>query len=128
MTMQEMQEQLRTLIERDHAKLMKQLADVVRLLTQTGEGSAVTQDAISQAESLTHQMKGAAGSIGFPEMGVAAAVLDETLKGLRRRGIPIPPVELEAALDLLAALQRVAARTAPERSALYNADLSRLAE
>lgn len=52
-----MQEQLRALVHRNHAKLLEQLAAVVRLLTQTDESGAVTHEAITEAESLTHQMK-----------------------------------------------------------------------
>ena len=63
------QEQFRALVEKNHAKLMEQLAEVVRLLAETAGTGALTQDAITQAEIVTHQMKGAAGSIGFPEMG-----------------------------------------------------------
>ena len=120
------QEQLRALIRRNHAKLLEQMATVGCLLTPTEESGAVTLEAITEAENLTHQMKGAAGSIGFPEMGVAAAALDENLKELRKQVDAIPLEQLQASLELFAVLQRVAGETAPQTSRLYDTDLSKL--
>jgi HPt (histidine-containing phosphotransfer) domain-containing protein len=120
-----MQEQIRALVHRNHAKLLEHSAIVGGLLTQIEAGGAVLE-ALTKAQNLTHQMKGAAGSIGFAEMGSAAAALDENLKALRKQSGAISPSQLQSALDLFAALQRIAGQTAPEMSALYNADLSHL--
>lgn len=122
-----MQEQLRALIQTNHPKLLEQIATVDRLLTRTDAGGALSQALIIEAEGITHQVKGAAGSIGFPDMGAAAATLDENLKGLRKQGGAISRDQLQPSLQLLAALQRIAGATTPEMSALYNADLSQLA-
>lgn len=122
-----MQEQLRVLIQRNCAKLVEQIVDVGRLLAQIEESGAVSEDLIAEAQGITHQMKGAAGSIGFGEMGAAATVLDENLKDLRKRAGAISPDQLQATRRLFVTLQSIGERTTPEMSTLYNADLSQLA-
>jgi len=78
-------------------------------------------------EGLTHQVKGAAGSIGFPEIGRAAAGLDENLKTLQKQTGAVPQDQLRACVELLGKLQGFAQGTTPDMSALYDADLSKLA-
>jgi HPt (histidine-containing phosphotransfer) domain-containing protein len=117
-------EQLRALIERNHTRLLDQVATLTRLLVERDQGSKLGRAPIVEAQRLTHQMRGAAGSIGFGEIGTAAAALDESLKALRKGGRAISARQLGSALALLAALQRVAGESNPERSALYHADLS----
>ncbi len=122
-----MQEQLRALIERNHTKLLEQLATVTRLLAARDRADTFPPSPIIEAQGLTHQMKGAAGSIGFGKMGSAAAALDKSLRMLGAQGRAIPADQLEPSLALLAALQRVARESTPNQSTLYDADLSRLA-
>ena len=120
-----MQEQLRALVERHLVNLVEQLATVTELLTPKGGALAVAQ--VVEAQAITHQIKGTAGSMGFPDIGAAAGALDEYLKTLATRTGPIPTVELQPALELLGTLRRIAEATTPAMSALYNAELSRLA-
>lgn len=122
-----MQEQLRALIARNHAKLMQQLTVVHQLLAQTDANGALPQAVLAEMEGVTHQVKGAAGSIGFPEIGRAAAVLDENLKALQKQAGAVPQDQLRVCVELLGKLQRLARGTTPEMSALYDADLSKLA-
>jgi HPt (histidine-containing phosphotransfer) domain-containing protein len=122
-----MQEQLRALIARNHAKLMQQLGVVSQLLAQTDASGALPQAVIAEMEGITHQMKGAAGSIGFPEISRAAAALDENLKALQKQHGAVPHDQLQTCVELLGALQRLARGTTPENSAHYNTDLSKLA-
>jgi HPt (histidine-containing phosphotransfer) domain-containing protein len=119
------QQQLRGLVERHHANFTEQIAVVARLLGQSGHGS-VARSRIAEAQAITHQMKGTAGSMGFREVGAAAAALDESLKLLKALPDPITPEQRRHALELLHSLQGIAARTTPEMSTLYNADLSKL--
>lgn len=121
------EEELRILIERNYAKLLDQLATVTRLLDARDQEGSLGHDPIIEAQGLTHQMKGAAGTIGFGPMGAAAAALDESLRMLRARGRSIPADQLARPLALLSALQRAAGETAPENSTLYKAGLSRFA-
>lgn len=122
-----MQEQLRTLIERNHAKLLDQLATVTRLLRGGDGGGTLDAGRIVHAQSITHQLKGAAGTIGFGSIGAAAAALDDSLTMVLAQGRSIAADQLERPLALLAALQHVAEKTGPENSILYNADLPGLA-
>jgi HPt (histidine-containing phosphotransfer) domain-containing protein len=122
-----MQAQLRTLVERHHANFAEQLETVARLLQPADEDSgAVPQARVVEAQAITHQMKGTAGSMGFAQVGAAATALDDSLKLLKRIPDPIQPAQRQASIDLLATLQSVTARTTPETSTLYNADLSQL--
>ncbi len=118
------QEQLRALIERHVANLGEQLSTVADLLTPSGAMLPVAQ--ADEAEGIMHQLKGTAGSMGFPEVGAVAAELDEHLKVLKNSPEAIPAAKLQPTLDLLAKLKRLSESTTPEMSTLYNADLSRL--
>jgi HPt (histidine-containing phosphotransfer) domain-containing protein len=121
-----LQEQLRLLIERNHTKLLDQVATLTQLLAERDQSGKLGRAAIIEAQRLTHQMRGAAGSIGFGKIGAAAAELDESLKTLRKGGGRIPANQLGSPLALLATLQRVAGESNPEASALYHADPSQL--
>jgi HPt (histidine-containing phosphotransfer) domain-containing protein len=120
-----MQEQLRALVERHLVHLIEQLAAVTELLTPAGDTLPVTNAA--EAQAITHQLKGTAGSMGFPEIGAIASALDDSLKILKAADAPIPLADLQPALDQLASLQRISEATTPVMSKLYNADLSKLA-
>jgi hypothetical protein len=72
------------------------------------------------------QMKGTAGSMGFPGIGAAATALDESLKTLKKLPGPIAAAQMQLPLDQLAALQSITERTTPAMSKLYDADLSAL--
>jgi len=119
-----MQEQLRALVERHLVNLAEQLVTVTQLLTPADETLPVAQ--VVEAEAIMHQLKGTAGSMGFPDIGAVASALDENLKVLKTSSAPIPAAELAPALELLSTLQRVADNTTPAMSKLYNADLSKL--
>jgi len=71
------------------------------------QGGSLGHGPIIEAQGLTHQMKGAAGTIGFGAMGAGAA-LDESLSTLLARGRSIPADQLKRPLALLSALQRAA--------------------
>ncbi|MGZ5863680.1 MAG: Hpt domain-containing protein [Methyloceanibacter sp.] len=122
-----MQEQLRALIERNHTRLLDQLATVTRLLAAREQGGTLEPGPIVQAQSITHQLKGAAGTIGFGAISAAADALDESLTMLLAHGMSIAADQLERPLALLAVLQHVAKETTPENSILYDADLPLLA-
>ncbi len=117
-----MQEQLRALVVRHHANLLEQIAVVSRLLDEQDE-HGVARPRIEEAQGISHQLKGTAGSMGFPNVGAAATALDDSLKALKREGAA---ARLRTSLDLLDTLRRVADATTPEMSTLYNADLSQL--
>jgi HPt (histidine-containing phosphotransfer) domain-containing protein len=117
-----MQEQLRALVVRHHANLFEQIAVISRLLDEQDEHGVGPR--VEEAQGISHQLKGTAGSMGFPDVGTAACALDDSLKALKREGVTA--ARLRTSLDLLDALRRVADATTPEMSTLYNADLSQL--
>jgi HPt (histidine-containing phosphotransfer) domain-containing protein len=118
-----MQEQLRALVVRHHANLLEQIAVISRLLDEQDEhGDACPR--VEEAQGISHQLKGTAGSMGFPDVGAAACALDDSLKALKRESDAA--ARLRTSLDLLDTLRRVADATTPEMSTLYNADLAQL--
>ncbi len=117
------QEELRVLIERNHARLLEQLDALTRLLAARDRAAPLDPAPLAAAQGLTHQLRGSAGTIGFASVSAAAADLDEGLSRLLSDGRPADADELERCLDLLAALRRIASQTTPETSALYHADL-----
>ncbi len=123
-----MQEQLRALVERHLANLVVELARVSELLTPNSDTGALPLAQVVAAQEITHQLKGTAGSMGFSEIGATASALDENLKTLKKMPDPISAAQLQPALELLGSLRRIAESTTPAMSALYNADLSKLAQ
>ncbi len=117
------QEELRALIERNYLKLCEQLEAVTRLLVERDPEAPFDQALIAAAQSLTHQLRGSAGTIGFSRLSAAAAELDESLSRLMFDQSPVAADRLEGCLGLLIALRSIAAQTTPDMSALYRADL-----
>jgi hypothetical protein len=66
--------------------------------------------------------------MGYQELSTKAAALEQSLQNLDRQVGQITAAKLQITLDLLDALERIARSTTPEMSALYNADLTGLAE
>jgi hypothetical protein len=70
-------------------------------------------------------MKGTSGSMGFPDVTAAASALDDHLKLLARQELVSQP-QLQIAKELFVRLRKIANQVTPEKSKLYNADLSAL--
>jgi HPt (histidine-containing phosphotransfer) domain-containing protein len=121
-----LQEQLRGLVRTHHSNFAKQIVAVDQLLVSGDANGVVPTEQIVDAQALTHQMKGTAGSMGFPVVGQAAAELDDILKGLKSESSPIGGDRIQAARAQLAKLEGIAKQTTPEMSTLYHADLSKL--
>jgi HPt (histidine-containing phosphotransfer) domain-containing protein len=121
-----MQEQLRALVERHLVNLVEQLATVTESLTPEGDRGALRLAQVVEAQAVTHQLKGTAASMGFPDIGATAGALEENLKILEKMPEPLSAEQLQPALELLATLRRIAESTTPAMSTLYNADLSKL--
>jgi HPt (histidine-containing phosphotransfer) domain-containing protein len=121
------QEQLRALVERHLVNLGEELATATDLLTPKSGTGTLPLAQIIAAQEITHKLKGTAGSMGFSDIGAAASALDENLKTLKSLPDPITAEQLQPALELLGKLRSIAENTTPAMSALYNADLSKLA-
>ncbi len=122
------QEQLRALVERHLVNLGEELATATDLLTPKSDTGTLPLAQIIEAQEITHKLKGTAGSMGFSDIGATASALDEILKTLKTQPDPITPEQLQPALELLGKLRGIAENTTPAMSALYNADLSKLAK
>ena len=119
-------DQLRTLLTRGLANLKYQVEVVAKLLSVDRCGGYPAAKAVSQAQEITHQIKGTGGSIGFLRMAAAATALDDALKPMVRDGGS--PHDMAAADGLLAALEKAAGDTTCEESTLYDVDLASLAK
>ena len=121
------EEELRTLIERNYVKLLDQLATLTRLLDARDQGGSLGHGSIIEAQGLTHQMKGAAGTIGFGALGAAAAALDESLRMLltRDRSISRGPAQASSSPSFRAAAR--CRRDSSRELDFYKADLSQFA-
>jgi len=122
------QEQLRALVERHLVNLGEELALATDLLTPKSDTGTLPLSQIIEAQEITHKLKGTAGSMGFSDIGASASALDEILKTLKTRPDPITAEQLQPVLELLVKLRGIAENTTPAMSALYNADLSKLAQ
>jgi HPt (histidine-containing phosphotransfer) domain-containing protein len=119
-----MEEQLRALIER-HCVTIREYVDAIgQLLTRISEPSSSRPEALTEAESLAHQLKGSSGSIGFPDVSTAATALDNHLKYLCASDGTMTEEEQAKLLDLYGELRRISAGISPESSTLYGMTIS----
>lgn len=115
------------LIERGRASLLTQVSAVGRLLRECPVEGANVGD-IAEAQSLTHQIKGTSGSIGFMELASAATALDKELQTLLKQSAHVEKNNLHTSQALLARLESIAAITYCKNSTLYEMDLSSFAD
>lgn len=120
------QEQMRDILKRYCLKLLDQIEILDRLLTQSGGIGNQCSATLASARIVTHEMKGTGGSLGFPDIAAAAAALDDDLRLLAKQDC-ISEHQLQVTKEAFAHLQAIASQLTPERSALYDADLSPLA-
>ena len=112
-----MQGQLRALIKRHCITLAEQVATIGRLLAESRCDEK--RNSIARAQSVTHQIKGTAGSIGFAAVSSAAEELDDILKLLAQE----PTASTEQMLvvrELFARLKELSHGAKPELSTLYS--------
>jgi HPt (histidine-containing phosphotransfer) domain-containing protein len=121
------QEQMRDLLKRHCANLLDQVEMVGQLLSQCCDVGTQSPTPIVQAQNITHQIIGTTGSMGFPDVAAAASALDDNLKLLAAKQQGASQSELQVSKQLFERLQKIASQATPERSRLYDADLSRLA-
>jgi CheY-like chemotaxis protein len=117
----QIQDQLRALLATHRSALDEQIGTVGDLLD---EGlSAKNGEAIDNALSLTRQIKGDSGSLGYPELAAAAASLGENLRRLADESQPISETLVRESRHLFSQLKVAATASTPERSTLYNAEI-----
>ncbi len=86
-----------------------------------GQANRQSEVIIEEARSLTHQLKGSSGSIGFRDVSNAAAILDDYLKSISGMDRRLNDSELQQAFHMLDKLKRETAAISPEHSSLYHA-------
>jgi len=116
-----MLEQLRALIERHCTTLSVELEAVRTCLERLDEPDIAASEVIAEAIGLAHKIKGSSGSIGYPEISAAAALLEHYLRSLESLGEELGPVQRRQISAHFDGLERLIARISPEASTLYNA-------
>lgn len=120
-----MHDRLRELVTRHCETLRRNVAEVA-LCIRPLDGAAIDPQAVEKSVSITHQVKGSGGSLGFPEVSAAAAELERHLRLLDAAGGHRTP-ELTAGLeDSLATLEKLTRGLVPQDSTLFNANIDRL--
>lgn len=119
------QQQVRDLLERYCARLFDQIEILDEMLSNPS-GSGAPSSTILEAREITHEMRGTAGSLGFPDIAAAAAALDDDLKRLVEQGC-VSAAQLHVSKALFVQLRQIASQATPQGSILYDADLSMLA-
>lgn len=76
--------------------------------------------AIDNALSLTRQISGDSGSLGYPELAAAAASLGENLRRLADPSQPMSENVVHESRKLFSQLKAAATASTPERSTLYD--------
>lgn len=114
-----MEEQLRALIERHCVTIHEYVDRIGRHLSQIRGPSPNESEALTEAESLAHQLKGSSGSIGFMEVSKASTALDDYLKYLCASDETMTDEKQAKLLGLYGELRNIAEKISPESSTLY---------
>jgi len=116
------QQQVRDILTRYCAKLPGQLEILDDALSNRSAVGAPSLT-ITEIWEITHEMRGTAGSLGFADISAAAAALDDNLKLLGKQD-GVSAAELRVSKTLFARLREIASQATPQKSKLYDADLS----
>jgi CheY-like chemotaxis protein len=115
----QIQDQLRALLKTHCAALNEQIGTVGDLLDEgfNSKDGKVFDNALS----LTRQIKGDSGSLGYPELAAAATCLGDNLRRLADESLPVSETIVRESRDLFSQLKAAATASTPERSTLYDA-------
>lgn len=114
-----MQDQLKALIER-HCHTIRMTVETVGINLELGCGTPGGRlNSLVEAESLTHQLKGSSGSLGFPHVSITASALNEHLKHLCAAGRALSGPEKDRLFVLYEALKSTTTTVSPDNSNLY---------
>ncbi|MEX0644495.1 MAG: Hpt domain-containing protein [Parvularculaceae bacterium] len=117
-------DELRELIARHCVTVAGKSRELSSVLVKLSEPQVSLAQTVEAAISLTHEIRGSAGSIGFSEVSSAATALENFLKTLRGLQTCAPAAALDEISCRLDALTEATASLRPESSHLYNADVS----
>lgn len=119
-----MQDKLTGLIEKHCVWLARTVSSIEAFLCTADGDDECRSLAVSEALSLTHQITGSSGSVGFGDVSAAAAVLEEHLKMLHLGALALTSSQMFRALALHSDLKRAAEAVRPETSTLYGVNLA----
>jgi CheY-like chemotaxis protein len=117
----QIQDQLRALLRTHCVALSEQIGTVGTLLDEGLD--AKDGKAIDNALSLTRQINGDSGSLGYPELAAAAASLGENLRRLADQSRPMSKNVAHESRKLFSQLKAAAMTSTPERSTLYDTSI-----
>ena len=123
-----MQEAFRALIDTYCGTLARQLEEIGSHLDDARSGSGDRRHALAGALDLSHQIAGLSGTMGFSDIGTAAAQLEALLMKANKGPGPSSPDDIRLISDLFETLNQTACDVKPEQSTLYNVDFSHLAK
>jgi HPt (histidine-containing phosphotransfer) domain-containing protein len=118
------QDQLRALLTKHCGTINELVERMAGLSAQASDAAGDPARFVAEIREIAHQIKGSSGSIGFPDISVAAAQLDSQLRLLIQGGNHLESSDWQTSLLLISELQRLAKDAIPEGSTLYNVDLS----
>lgn len=116
-----MLEQLSALIEKHCTTLTVELESVRNCLDRLDGSDQPVAEVIAEGIGLAHKIKGSSGSIGFPEISAAAALLERHLRSLAELDETLSPAQRDQVFAHYDGLARLIRQVSPEASTLYNA-------
>lgn len=119
-----MQDVLQTLIEKHCGTLKDYVSQIDTSLARLENETDDHLETLSQALELTHKMCGASGSIGFSEVSLAAARLEEVLNVSIEATHCEDEFERNHIFRQFGELKTLIATLVPEQSTLYGFDLA----
>ncbi len=121
-----MQDQLRALIDKHCDWLERQIALIADSLEALTEGKNNRREIINEAREQTHQITGTSGTMGFKQVSLAAQALENCLEATGQNSDGLDPQQFMQINTLFHTLSALAAEVSPEKSTLYNVDLSQI--
>lgn len=121
-------DQIRALLERHCSQLGADIGLIGSKISHAISDGRPCPAAIQEAVSLTHQVTGTSGSLGFSELSAIAAKLESELNNIVVSGERLDERAADAVNKLFLELQMAADNTRPSDSKLFNFDIARLGQ
>jgi HPt (histidine-containing phosphotransfer) domain-containing protein len=111
---------LRALIARHCETLRSELRGLRAVSQRLGDCPDDAGAAIADGLERAHKLKGSSGSLGYPEISVAAAEFENCLKMLEVATGNAAAMAVRETLSQFVVLEQLIVSVSPERSTLYN--------
>ncbi len=120
-----MQDALRALIENYCTTLARQVNEIAGHIEHMKYGADALAP-LGSALDLVHQISGLSGTMGYSEISTCSMELEKTLRRFEDTGQKPSTNDMAAIGEMFQTLSERAGNAVPERSTLYDADLSAL--